>query len=187
MLGNLPNRSLQQLAKKYGHIMSIRLGNVSTMHTTIVVSSPQAAELFIKTHDTNFASRPKIQASEYLSYSTKGMAYSQYGPYWHHMRKLCMLHLFCLAKMEAFTLLPKEELGVLVRKLKRAAEEGGVMDISETIGVMNEDITYRIVLGCKRNDMFNLKAIVEETLFLTGAFNISDFVRSLAALDIHVC
>ncbi|PRQ25131.1 putative cytochrome P450 [Rosa chinensis] len=72
MLVNLPHRSLQQLAKKYGHIMSIRLGNVST----IVVSSPQAAELFLKTHDTNFANRPKIQASEYLAYGTKGMALS---------------------------------------------------------------------------------------------------------------
>ncbi|PRQ25127.1 putative flavonoid 3'-monooxygenase [Rosa chinensis] len=181
MLGNLPHRSLQQLAKKYGHIMSIRLGNVST----IVVSSPQAAELFLKTHDTNFASRPKIQASEYLSYGTKGMAFSQYGPYWRHMRKLCTLHLFCPAKMEAFRPLRKEELGVLVRKLKRAAEEGGVVDVSEKIGVMNEDITYRMVLGCKRDDRFDLKAIVKETFFLTGAFNISDFVPSLAALDIQ--
>ncbi|KAM5571123.1 cytochrome P450 CYP736A12-like [Rosa sericea] len=181
MLGNLPHRSLQQLAKKYGHIMSIRLGNVPT----IVVSSPQAAELFLKTHDTNFASRPKIQASEYLSYGTKGMAFSQYGPYWRHMRKLCTLHLFCPAKMETFAPLRKDELGVLVRKLKRAAEEGGVVDVSEKIGVMNEDITYRMVLGCKRDDRFDLKAIVEETFFLTGAFNISDFVPSLAALDIQ--
>ncbi|PRQ16525.1 putative cytochrome P450 [Rosa chinensis] len=181
MLGNLPHRSLQHLAKKYGHIMSIRLGSVPT----IVVSSPKAAELFLKTHDTNFASRPKIQASEYISYGTKGMAFSEYGPYWRHVRKLCTLQLFCPAKIEAFAPLRKDELGVLLRKLKNAAEEGGVVDVSEDIGLMNEDITYRMVLGCKRDDQFDLKAIVEETFSLAGAFNISDFVPSLAALDIQ--
>ncbi|PRQ51100.1 putative cytochrome P450 [Rosa chinensis] len=121
MLGNLPHRSLQQLAKKYGHIMFIRLGNVPT----IVVSSPKAAELFLKTHDNNFVSRPKSQSSEYLSYGTKGMIFSQYGPYWSHMRKLSTLHFLCQAKMKAFEPLRKEELGVLVRKLKRTTEEGG--------------------------------------------------------------
>ncbi|KAM5579186.1 hypothetical protein ABKV19_009126 [Rosa sericea] len=181
MLSNLPHRSLQQLAKKYGHIMFIRLGNVPT----IVVSSPKAAELFLKTHDNNFASRPKSQSSEYLSYGTKGMIFSQYGPYWRHMRKLSTLHLFCPAKMEAFEPLRKEELGVLVRKLKRTTEEGGVVNVSEKIGVMIENITYRMVLGCKKDERFDLKAIVEETILLVGAFNISDFVPSLAALDIQ--
>nr|XP_004299223.2 PREDICTED: cytochrome P450 CYP736A12-like [Fragaria vesca subsp. vesca] len=181
MLGNLPHRTLQNLAKQYGDIMSLRLGNVPT----IVISSPKAAELFLKTHDTNFASRPKIQASEYLAYGTKGLAFSEYGPYWRHVRKICTLQLFCPAKLEAFAPLRKEELGGLVGKLKRAAEEGEVVDVSEKIGEMNEDITYRMVLGCKRDDKFDLKAFVEEMFFLVGAFNISDFIPSLSAFDIQ--
>ena len=97
-----------------------------------------------------------------------------------------MLKLLCSAKMESFAPLRKEELGGLVRKLKKAAEEGGVVDVSDEIGAMNEDITYRMVLGCKRDDKFDLKAIVEEIMFLTGAFNISDFIPSVAPLDIQV-
>ncbi|XP_004291274.1 PREDICTED: cytochrome P450 CYP736A12-like [Fragaria vesca subsp. vesca] len=181
MLGNLPHRTLQNLAKQYGDIMSIRLGNVPA----IVISSPKAAELFLKIHDTNFASRPKIQASEYLSYGSKGMVFSEYGPCWRHVRKICKLQLFCPAKLEAFAPLRKEELGGLVGKLKRAAEEGEVVDVSEKIGEMNEDITYRMVLGCKRDNRFDLKAIVEEVVFLIGAFNISDFIPSLSAFDIQ--
>ncbi|PRQ51105.1 putative flavonoid 3'-monooxygenase [Rosa chinensis] len=50
---------------------------------------------------------------------------------------------------------------------------------------MIENITYRMVLGCKKDERYDLKAIVEETLLLAGAFNISDFVPSLAALDIQ--
>ncbi|CAL9031579.1 unnamed protein product [Prunus brigantina] len=88
MLGNLPHRSLRDLAKKYGPIMSMRLGT----KTTIVVSSPEAAELFLKSHDTIFASRPKVQSSDYLFYGSKDMAFCEYGPYWRHIRKLCTQH-----------------------------------------------------------------------------------------------
>ncbi|PRQ16512.1 putative costunolide synthase [Rosa chinensis] len=145
--------------------MSIRLGNVPT----IIVSSPKAAEQFLKAHDTNFASRPKIQASEYIPYDTKSMAaFSEYGPYWSHVRKLCMQQHFCPATMEGFTPLRKEEL-----------------ERCENIRVMKEDITYKMVLGCKRDDRFDLKAVIEETFYLAGAFNISDFVPSLSALDIY--
>ncbi|XP_021810752.1 cytochrome P450 CYP736A12-like [Prunus avium] len=181
MLGNLPHRSLQHLAKKYGPIMSMRLGNIPA----IVVSSPTAAELFLKTHDTIFASRPKVQASEYMSYGTKGMAFTEYGPYWRHIRKLCTLQLLCPSKIEGFAPLRWEEVGLFVRSLKKAAAAGEVVDLSEKVGGLVEDITYRMVLGRKNDDMFDLKGTVEETLFLAGAFNIGDYVPFLSPLDLQ--
>ncbi|RZB92687.1 Cytochrome P450 CYP736A12 [Glycine soja] len=57
--GTLPHCSLQSLSKRYGPIMSLQLGNVPT----VVVSSPEAAELFLKTHDTVFANRPKFETA----------------------------------------------------------------------------------------------------------------------------
>ncbi|TQD80841.1 hypothetical protein C1H46_033593 [Malus baccata] len=183
MLGDLPHRSLQNLAKKYGPIMSMRLGFIPT----IVVSSPQAAELFLKTHDTIFASRPKLQAFEYLSYGTKAMAFSEYGPYWRHIRKLCTLQLLCPSKIEASAPLRREEVGLLVQSLKVAAETNEVVDLSEKVGELVEGITYRMVLGRKKDDMFDLKGIMEECMFLIGAFNISDYVPFLSPFDLQVC
>ena len=92
---SLPHRALHILAKKYGPIMSLWLGRVPTT----VISSPQAAELFLKTHGTIFASRPKLQVFEYLFYGAKGMAFTEYGSYWHNMRKLCALQLFSVSKI----------------------------------------------------------------------------------------
>nr|AAL66194.1 cytochrome P450 [Pyrus communis] len=181
MLGDLPHRSLQNLAKKYGPIMSMRLGSVPT----IVVSSPKTAKLFLKTHDTIFASRPKLQASEYMAYGTKAMAFTEYGPYWRHIRKLCTLQLLCPSKIESFAPLRREEVGLLVQSLKVAAEAGEVVDFSEKVGELVEGITYRMVLGRKNDDMFDLKGIIEEALFLTGAFNISDYVPFLSPLDLQ--
>ncbi|KAK7837432.1 cytochrome p450 cyp736a12 [Quercus suber] len=86
----LPHRALQNLAKKYGPIMSLRLGH---------------------THETIFASRPKLQASEYMSYGTKGMTFTEYGPYWRNIRKLCTLQLLSASKIVICTY---EERGVII-------------------------------------------------------------------------
>ena len=64
MLGNLPQRNLSLLAKKYGPIMSMRLGYVPAT----VVSSPEVPSYSSKL--MIFGSRPTIQASEYLTYGS---------------------------------------------------------------------------------------------------------------------
>jgi len=64
MLRPHPYRDLHQLAQKYGPMMNLRLGFVPT----IVVSSPKAAQLFLKTHDVIFASRPPHEAAKYIAW-----------------------------------------------------------------------------------------------------------------------
>ncbi|KAK9927560.1 hypothetical protein M0R45_024741 [Rubus argutus] len=104
-----------------------------------------------------------------MSYGSKGMGLAEYGPYWRHVRKLCTQHLLCPSKVEAFAPLRGEEIGLLVQAVKKAGEEGQVVDLSEKTYALNEDITYRVVLGCKRADMFDLKGIIKETvLALSG-------------------
>ncbi|XVE64069.1 hypothetical protein DITRI_Ditri07aG0071600 [Diplodiscus trichospermus] len=136
MLGKLPHQNLHHLAKRYGPIMSIRLGYVPT----IVVTSAQAAELFLKTHDIVFASRPKVQASKYLSYGAKGLAFTEYGSYWRTVRKLCTLQLLSASKIEYFAPLRKAELGLLVESVKKAAAAGETVDQSAKVGEILEEI-----------------------------------------------
>lgn len=86
IIGHLPHRTLHRLSHKYGPVMGLKLGS----GLTVVVSSPEAAELFLKTHDLNFANRPRRQAYELITYGNKGIAFSEYGPYWRDLRKLCI-------------------------------------------------------------------------------------------------
>ena len=79
-------------------IMSLRLGHIPT----IVISSSQATELFLKTHDTVFASRPIFQASKVIGMS-KGIAFTEYGPYWRSHRELITLQLLSASKIESFS------------------------------------------------------------------------------------
>ncbi|XP_027357392.1 uncharacterized protein LOC113866792 [Abrus precatorius] len=181
MLGKLPHRNLQALATKYGPLMSLKLGHV----TAIVISSPETAELFLKTHDIVFASRPKTQSSKYISYGSKGLVFSEYGAYWRNMRKLCTLQLLIASKVEMFSPLRREELGGLVKFIDKTAGSREIVDLSELVLDLIENITYKMIFGRSKDDRFNVKNLVREVLNLAGAFNIADYVPWLGMFDIQ--
>ncbi|KAF8378467.1 hypothetical protein HHK36_029807 [Tetracentron sinense] len=182
MLGLLPHRNLHRLAQKYGPIMYLRFGVVPA----VVVSSPQAAELFLKTHDTVFASRPDIQAAQYLSYGRKGLAFAEYGSYWRNLRKLCTLELLSNTKIDSFKAMRREEVATMIRSLKDAAKDRAVVDLSAKVGSLVEDMTHRMLFGYSRDKRFDFKPVVHEVLRLVGAFNLADYIPYLGALDLQV-
>lgn len=169
------------LSKKYGPIMSLRLGSVQA----IIVSSPQAAELFLKTHDVIFASRPRIQASECLSYGSKGIAFSQYGPYWRNMRKFCTSELLNTAKIDSLVEMRREEVGLFMEAVKEAAVAREVVDVSEKVTGLIENMTNRMVFGRSKDERFDLKTAVREAMFTVGAFNLADYLPFIAPLDLQ--
>ncbi|KAK7271270.1 hypothetical protein RJT34_27021 [Clitoria ternatea] len=179
MMGNLPHRTLEAWSKKYGPIMSLSLGQVPT----IVVTSPEAAEVFLK--DPVFAGRPKLEASKYFSSGYKGMAFAEYGAYWRQMRKVCTLQLLSVSKVESFAPLRKRELEGVVKSLEHKAKMGEVVNLSEVVMSVLEDIVYKMVLGCSKDEKFDLKSLVQETMLMTGKFNIADFVPWLGVLDLQ--
>lgn len=179
--GTLPHRSLQSLSKRYGPIMSLQLGNVPT----VVVSSPEAAELFLKTHDTVFANRPKFETAQY-TYGEESVAFAEYGPYWRNVRKVCTTHLLSASKVESFDGLRKREIGAMVESLKEAAMAREVVDVSERVGEVLRDMACKMVLGRNKDDRFDLKGILVETMSVSGAFNLADYVPWLRLFDLQV-
>ncbi|TYH52882.1 hypothetical protein ES332_D09G058900v1 [Gossypium tomentosum] len=159
MLGVLPHRSLYHLAKKHGPIMSIMLGSVRT----IVVSSPQAAEMFLKTHDDVFASRPKLQVLKSIYNGKKGIAFTGYGQYWRN-----------------------DVLTHFIESLKKAATRKEVVNISKMVGNLIEKMTLKMILGpVERDEEFNLQELIEELTNLVGVFNLADFVPFFGAFDLQ--
>ncbi|XP_071688772.1 cytochrome P450 CYP736A12-like [Rutidosis leptorrhynchoides] len=181
LLGNLPHRALHKLSQKYGPIMSIRLGSVQF----VIVSSPDAAKLFLGTHDAIFASRPNIQAAKYLSYGCKGMTFAQYGPYWRNVRKFCTVELLSPAKINGFAGMRKEEIGLMVDKLKIASKEHKVVNLSEIVGDVIESMVCRMLFGKKNDDTFVFRTIIDKSMEAIGKFNIADYVPTLAPFDLQ--
>ncbi|CAN6717530.1 unnamed protein product [Malus baccata var. baccata] len=74
----------------------------------------------------------------------------------------------------------REEVGLLVQSLKKAAKAGEVVDLSNKVGELVENIIYRMILGSKNDDLFDVKGIVEEIVSLIRSFNIGDYVSFLS-------
>ncbi|KAI6675739.1 hypothetical protein NL676_003645 [Syzygium grande] len=180
-LGNLPHRSLHSLAKSYGPIMFLRLGN----KPTVVISSPEAAKLVLKTHDSIFSSRRSVDALHHMSYGNKGMAFAESGAYWWGLRRLCMLQLLSLAKVESFAPMRREELGRMIGRVTAAAVAREAVDVSAEVGQLMGNLACRMILGCSTRDKFNLKPVIHEARNLAGAFNLADYVPLLGALDLQ--
>ncbi|RDY13613.1 hypothetical protein CR513_01436, partial [Mucuna pruriens] len=176
MLGKLPHRRLEGLAKIYGPLMSLRLGQIPA----VVVSSSEAAKHFLKTQDVVFASRPRHEAA---IYGSKGVALSEYGAYWRNIRKVCTLQLLSASKVQSFSASRMREMEKAVKSLKKMV--GQVVDLSEVVHDVIEDFVYTMVLGCTKDVDLDLKGLVRNKVNLIGAFNLADYVPCLRPFDLQ--
>ncbi|KAF5191514.1 Cytochrome p450 [Thalictrum thalictroides] len=161
--------------------MSLRLGLVPTM----VVSSPEYAELFLKTHDTVFASRPKLQVVQCIWYGQKGMIFAPYGSFWRNICKLCTIELLSSSKIETFKSIRVEELLNFVKSIKSASESQCIIDVSGKVESLLEDMTFRMIFGFKDDRFHNLKSSIQEAGELVGALNVADCIPCLRAFDLQ--
>uniref|UniRef100_A0A803KVF0 Cytochrome P450 n=1 Tax=Chenopodium quinoa TaxID=63459 RepID=A0A803KVF0_CHEQI len=178
LVGSLPHRSFQNLAKKYGPIMHLKLGSKHV----IVISSPQMAERLLRNHDVLCAKRPMSEVSHDLSYNSKGIIFTPYSSYWKNARKLCVMELMSASKIKSFAWLREEELGKLMTSLKAASAADQAVDIGASVGGVLEELIYRMLYGAPKNDLA-LRATVLEALRLSGTLNIADFLPFLAPFD----
>ena len=185
MLGELPHQDLHKLDQKHGPIMHLRLGMVPA----IVVSSPQAAELFLKTHDLVFASRPPNEFSKYVSYEQKSLGFAPYGSYWRNIRKMCTLELLSSTKVNSFKSMRKEELDLLIKFIQGAARDQVAVDLSAKVSSLSADMSCRLVFGKKYKDEdFDEKgfnSVIQEGMQLGAAPNLGDYIPYVASLDLQ--
>ncbi|XP_047971037.1 cytochrome P450 71AU50-like [Salvia hispanica] len=185
MLGKNPHQDLHRIAKDHGPIMHMQFGFVPN----IIVSSPQAAELFLKTHDLVFASRPPHEASKYLSWDQRNLVFGPYSPYWRNMRKLCTLELLSTLKINSFQPMRREELGLFVESLKEASKLNSTVDLSAKVASLTAEMSCRMVFGKKYDDKDiddrGFKAVIQETMKLGAVPNLGDYFPFLGILDLQ--
>ncbi|TYH21690.1 hypothetical protein ES288_A04G065700v1 [Gossypium darwinii] len=159
----LPHRTLRDLATKYGAIMHLQLGQIST----VVVSSAEMAKETMKTHDVVFANRPVLASANIITYG--------------NLRKICTLELLNATRVASFQSIREEEVLNLVETIK--SNEGSAVNLSHKVFSLSYGITARAAFGkkCKDQDAF-ISIVTEETKVNSGFF-VSEFFPSLKFLD----
>jgi hypothetical protein len=130
--------------------MYLQLGEVPT----IAVSSPELAREVMKTHDSIFATRPTILASEIMSYDSSDIVFARYGNYWRQLRKICLLELLSSKRVESFRPIREEEISNLVKWI--ASKAGSSINLTEKLFSTMSVITARAAFGkkCKDQEKF---------------------------------
>lgn len=166
--GDLPHRTLRDLSRKHGPLMTLRLGAVPAL----VVSSAEAARGIMKTHDAAFASRHQTPTLDAFSRGGRDILFSPYGDLWRRLRRLCVLELFTARRVQSFRHVREEEAASLLRSV--VVSDGGVTDIGEMICRAMNDSVARSAVGsrCARGDEFLRE--LHRAARITGGFNLAD-------------
>lgn len=107
-LGDKPHHSLATLSKRYGPIMSLKLGS----KTTIVVSSPDIAKEFFNTHDRSISSRSVPEAAKVVDHHKFSILWLPAGDQWRKLRRITKEYLFSVHRLDGSEILREEKVKV---------------------------------------------------------------------------
>ncbi|KAL5802250.1 hypothetical protein ACOSQ4_030555 [Xanthoceras sorbifolium] len=176
LVGSLPHHRLRDLAMKYGPFMHLQLGELSM----IIVSSPEFAKEVMKTQDVSFASRPYNQVAHILTYNSSDIAFSPYGDYWRQLRKICILEIFSLKRVQSFRYIREEEASNLIDSI--ALKAGSPINLTEKIYSLTNSITARSAFGKKCQDGEKFLVALKEFIESAGGFSVADLFPSIEGL-----
>ncbi|EOA25707.1 hypothetical protein CARUB_v10019060mg [Capsella rubella] len=175
-LGELPHRSFQRLAERTGHVMLLQLGFVPVT----VISSREAAEEVLRTHDLDCCSRPKLLSTRLISRGFKDISFVQYGEEWKERRKFLVRELFGLKKVRSFGYIREEECNFLVKKLSESAVDQSLVDLRKPLVWLTASILCRVAFGQSFQesefiDKEKVNQIVFEAEAAEASFTFSNF------------
>ncbi|KAL2906623.1 Cytochrome P450 71D8 [Bienertia sinuspersici] len=176
----LPHHRLAELARVYGPIMHLRLGEVST----VVISSPEMAKEVMKTHDSVMCDRPEILVPKVVLHNCSDIAMAPYGEYWRQVRKIATVELFTGRRIQAFRGSRQEGVMDFIKSLVTQAKDGSVVNLTAKIFALTFDLTLRMAINKKSNEGEEFRKLVTDIAAMTSGFSIGDLYPSQKFISI---
>ncbi|KAL7593719.1 cytochrome P450 76T24 [Lactuca sativa] len=170
IIGNLlefgpnPHHSLAILSKRYGPLMSLKLGS----RMTIVISSPDMAKEFFQTHDISFSSRSvpnAVRAGDSDKYS---IVWLPAGDRWRKLRRITKEYLFSVQQLDASEFLRREKVQELLNHVSQCCTDQKALNVGGA--------AFTTSLNILSNFMFSLD------LAQYGAESTQEFKDAVCAL-----
>jgi cytochrome P450 len=177
LFGSLLHHTLWELAKKYGPIMHLQLGQIPI----VVVSSPEIVKEIFQTHDLIFSNRPYSQANWTITYNHSDITFAPYGDLWRQLRKICTLQLFTTKRVKTFGTIREDEVFNMITSI--ISEEGQVVNLSRKIFSLSYTIIARAAFGKRSKYQDEFIASMETIVHVLGSYHISDMFPSFGILQ----
>ncbi|KAJ8530781.1 hypothetical protein K7X08_023662 [Anisodus acutangulus] len=178
-----PHIYFWKLSKKHGKIFSLKLASAQM----VVVSSVKLAKEVLKTQDLVYCSRPSILCQQKLSYNGRDIVFAPYNDYWREMRKICVLHLFSLKKVQLYSPIREEEVARMIKKISQQAANSHVTNLSNLMISLTSTIICRVAFGVRFDEEAHERKrfdfLLAEAQAMMASFFVSDFFPSLSWID----
>uniref|UniRef100_A0A804JI67 Uncharacterized protein n=1 Tax=Musa acuminata subsp. malaccensis TaxID=214687 RepID=A0A804JI67_MUSAM len=181
IVGKPTHQALRDLAAQHGPLVLVRVGQVDV----VVVSSREAAEEVLKTQDANFADRPALAAAKVITYGCVDVAFSPYGSYWRHLRKICATELFSMKCVKSLASAREDAILRLLRDVSMTPPAVPI-NLSDKFMTVIGDIISAAVVGKRFEHQQNnlLLPLVKEALLSLSRFSFADSFPKLKFVDV---
>nr|AJD87463.1 cytochrome P450 CYP76AD7 [Mirabilis jalapa] len=187
LLGNKPHRSLSKLAKKYGPLISLKLGTI----TTIVISSPDIAKEMFTKHDLALSARQVPEAAKIADHHLYSIIFLPICPKWRGYRKISTVHLFTNQILDTSQHLRRKKVHELVEYIKCCCENNQVVEIGKAAFttslnlLSNTFFSFDLASDIDFGYSIKFKNIVGELSEALAKPNLSDFFPIIKSLDLQ--
>ncbi|KAJ0075248.1 hypothetical protein Patl1_35031 [Pistacia atlantica] len=180
---DLNHRNLTDLAKKFGEIFLLRMGQ----RNLVVVSSPDLAKEVLHTQGVEFGSRTRNVVFDIFTGKGQDMVFTVYGEHWRKMRRIMTVPFFTNKVVQQYRYGWEDEAARVVEDVKKNPEAAttGIV-LRRRLQLMMYNNMYRIMFDrrfeSEEDPLFNkLKALNGERSRLAQSFeyNYGDFIPIL--------
>ncbi|XP_057977359.1 geraniol 8-hydroxylase-like [Malania oleifera] len=183
-LGNRPHRSLADLARRHGPIMTLQLGRI----TTIVVSSAAMAEQVLHKQDLTFSSRTIPDAVHALRHHQLSVVWLPVSPRWRNLRKICNTHIFTPQRLDATHSLRRQKVAELLAEICERCGNGegveiGLAAFKTALNFISNTIFSVDLAGSNSDTVQEFKEEMRMLLEDIGKPNLVDYFPVLSKLD----
>ncbi|XVF10721.1 hypothetical protein REPUB_Repub07fG0206900 [Reevesia pubescens] len=178
-LSDKPHKSLAKLAKTHGDIMTLKLGQV----TTIVFSSATMAKEILQKHDATFSNRNVPDGIRALQHHETGLPWMPISTTWRNLRKICNLHIFASQKLDANQNLRRRKVEELLADVHDSCRVGKAIDFGQaafktSLNFISSTI-FSIDLADSSDTAQEFREIVQSIKEELGKTNFGDYFHVL--------
>ncbi|ESW25078.1 hypothetical protein PHAVU_003G005500 [Phaseolus vulgaris] len=184
-LGAKPHQTLATLAKTHGSIMTLKLGQV----TTIVMSSAETAKGVLQTHDQFLSNRKVPDAMRGANHHQFSFSFIPVSHQWRDLRKICNGLLFSSKNLDATQELRSKKIQELYSEIHHSSLKGEPVNIGR--------LAFKTTINLLSNTVFSedfiqsaekageMKELVANIMKEVGRPNLADCFPVLKVVDPH--
>ncbi|KAM3687147.1 hypothetical protein ACB098_10G056200 [Castanea mollissima] len=185
-LGDKPHRSLAKLAKTHGPLMSLKLGQI----TSVVVSSATIAKEVLQTHDQFLSNRTIPDCIRAHNHQNFGLPWLPVSTQWRVLRKICNSELFAIKILDSNEHFRRKKVQELLSEVHKSSLAGDTVDIGRaafktTLNLLSNTILSMDLADPNSDTARVYKEIVWNIMEEAGKPNLGDYFAILKKVDIQ--